>query len=142
MWMAAMRRHIWNETREPVRFLRMDEAAGTSRCAVATKLGTPLMNALIWLYACRTSGGTAAFQEHRRARRDPSRRIRGENNDPQRADFHPLKPSRDSGESEGGERSFGDLLSEIFSSARSSPQRDLLLRLTCVSHIYVLLAGT
>lgn len=49
MWMAAMCRHIWNETREPVRFSRMDGAGGTSRCAAATKLGTPLMNALIWL---------------------------------------------------------------------------------------------
>ena len=41
----------------------MDGPDGTSRCAVATKLNTPLMNALTWLPACRTSGGTAAYQE-------------------------------------------------------------------------------
>ncbi|KAI4818460.1 hypothetical protein KUCAC02_011801 [Chaenocephalus aceratus] len=49
--------------REPVRFKQMDGASGTSRCAVATKLNTPLMNALIWLPACCTSGGTAGYQE-------------------------------------------------------------------------------
>lgn len=48
MWKTAMCRHIWNKTREPVIFYRMEGAGGTSRCAVATKLGTPLMNALIW----------------------------------------------------------------------------------------------
>lgn len=47
LWKTAMCRHIWNQTKQPVIFDRMEGAGGTSRCAVATKLGTPLMNALI-----------------------------------------------------------------------------------------------
>lgn len=34
---TATRRHIWNKTREPVIFARMEGAGGTSRRAVATK---------------------------------------------------------------------------------------------------------
>lgn len=75
MWKTAMCRHIWNKTREPVIFDRMEGARGTSRCAVATKLCTPLMNALNWFEACRTSRGTAAFQELSRARCAPFRYI-------------------------------------------------------------------
>ncbi|KAK5854868.1 hypothetical protein PBY51_005023 [Eleginops maclovinus] len=58
--------------REPVRFKQMDGAGGTSRCAVATKLNTPLMNALIWLPACGTSGGTAGYQELIQTKCNPS----------------------------------------------------------------------
>ncbi|KAG7240982.1 hypothetical protein INR49_026160 [Caranx melampygus] len=57
----------------------MDGAGETSRCAVATKLNTPLMNALIWLPACRTSGGTDGYQELIQARCNPPCRISGEN---------------------------------------------------------------